>query len=87
METKMYSVYDSKAQSYGQPFHAPNDAVALRLFGDAVNDPDTQLNKYPEDFVLMAVGTWDDQTAELKGHTQRTVTTALAIKVMTNGKN
>lgn len=87
MKTEMYSVYDSKAQAYGLPFHAPNDAVALRIFGEAVNDPSTQLNKYPEDFVLFHLGRFDDQTAQFEITNIKSITTALAWRVMTNGQN
>lgn len=87
MITKLYCVYDSKSTSYGHPFHAPNDAVALRIFGEAVCDPATQLNKYPEDFVLYCIGDYNDETAEIKNNQLRSVTTALAMKVMTNGTN
>lgn len=87
MKNNIYSVFDSKAQAYGQPFHAPNDAVALRMFGGAVNDPGTQLNQYPEDFALYCLGAWDDQDAKYELHNPRAVTTALAIKVMTNHEN
>lgn len=87
MQTQLYTVYDSKAKAYSHPFHAPNDAVALRMFGEVANDPSTQISKYPEDFVLYHLGRFDDQDASFEINNIRAVTTALAIKVMTNGEN
>lgn len=87
MTTEIYSVYDSKAMTYGQPFHAINDGVAIRMFGGAANDPETTLNKFPEDFVLYHLGRFDDQSGRYEITNMRAVTTALAAKVMTNGEN
>ena len=61
---RIFTVYDSKAAIYGQPFYAVTDGIALRMFSDAVNNhsPDNALNRYPEDFTLYYIGEFDDAT-------------------------
>lgn len=80
METSLYSVYDSKARVYGHPFHAANDAVAVRMFADVCNDPDTTINKHPEDFILFKMARFDDQTGEITTHVLTSVTTAISLR-------
>lgn len=60
---EVFSVFDTKAESYLQPFFAANRALALRSFSDAANNASSQFAKHASDFVLFRIGTWDDQTA------------------------
>lgn len=62
MNLNIYAVYDRKAEAYMNPFHAPLDGMAIRMFSQSVNDPQTMLSKYPDDFTLYRIGTFDDQT-------------------------
>lgn len=57
---KMFTVYDSKAEAYLPPFYSKSKGEALRSFTDAVNDPQSQLNKHPEDYTLFEVGDFDE---------------------------
>lgn len=57
---KLYSVFDSKAQSYGPIFGVPNDVVATREFVAVVVAKDSVINKYPDDFELHCVGEFLD---------------------------
>lgn len=60
MKYGIYSVFDCKANAYAQPFYAPNRPVALRNFAAAQEDPNSVLSKFPGDFVLYELGTFDD---------------------------
>lgn len=64
---KLYSVYDEKASCYGNPFSSVSDGVAMREFGDAVSNTSNRnpLNEHASDFVLYAVGTFDERSGEL----------------------
>lgn len=64
MQLCMYSVFDNKAKIFLQPFFMQNDAVATRFFVDAANDPDSIICKHPEDYALMYLGTFDNETSE-----------------------
>ena len=57
-----YSIFDTKALHYHLPFFSPNDAVAIRLMGDLVNDPQSRIAQHPADYVLYRVGLYDDAT-------------------------
>lgn len=65
MITKMYSVFDSKAAIFGVPFFYLRDEIALRAFGDLVNEPGTLPSRHPEDFSLFYIGEFDDFSGEV----------------------
>ena len=56
---KLYTIYDEKAESYGNPFSALNDKVAIRIFEDASNDPSTQIHHHKEDFILYGLANYN----------------------------
>lgn len=62
MNTKVYSLFDSKAECYGTPFFMPNRAMAIRAFGNLASDRDTLVAKHPTDFTLFEIGSFDDHT-------------------------
>jgi len=57
-------VYDSKTGIYAQPNFMPTVQSAQRMWPEAALDPNTQIGKYPSDFTLFHVGTYDDETAK-----------------------
>jgi hypothetical protein len=66
MILKIYSIYDSAAKAYTQPWFMPNDAVALRAFENNVNDEKGgQIYSNPDQFTLFHIGEWDDEKAEV----------------------
>ena len=66
--TKIFAVWDSKAEAYMQPFFASTVGLALRIFSDNVANQDSVLFKYPDDFVLFEIGLWDERTGEMINH-------------------
>jgi len=62
MKEECFSVYDAAARRYLQPFFAPTIEVALRMFRTVVNTGEHQFNKFPEDYVLFHLGTFDGET-------------------------
>lgn len=69
MKTKAFSVYDVKAKFYGKPVYQRNAAEAIRAFETECNAPESQLCKYPQDFVLFEIGEYDDETGILTSET------------------
>lgn len=61
----LYSVFDQKAKAYLAPFAMTNDDVAMRAFADTVNDGESPMAKHPEDYTLIRLGTFDDDTGEI----------------------
>ena len=60
MILKIFSVYDTAAGAYLQPFFAPTTGLAIRSFSDAVNDPNHQFAKYSHDYNLYLLGEFND---------------------------
>lgn len=59
------SVLDMKGLFYSAPFASINENTAARDFAAAVSDKDSQIGKFPEDFRLMKVGEFDDNTGRI----------------------
>lgn len=57
-----FTVFDSAAKAYLDPFFAPTIESALRSFREVVNRPDHQFNKFPEDYTLFHVGQFCQET-------------------------
>lgn len=66
--TKVFSVYDNKAEAFMQPFFADTVGLALRAFQQNTENKDSVLNKYPNDFVLYEIGQFNDITGELENY-------------------
>jgi len=62
---QIFSVYDSKAAAYTQPFYAVNSRVAVRMFTELANDPKHTFGMHPEDFTLFELGSFDDATGTI----------------------
>ncbi len=60
---RIFSVYDSAAEAYLLPFTLPTKGLAIRGFGEAVNNPKHDFSKYAEQYTLFELGTFDDATA------------------------
>jgi hypothetical protein len=64
MILKVFSVYDSKVEVYFPPFMLKNKGEALRGMMELVTDGKSNISKYPEDFTLFELGSFDDSTAK-----------------------
>lgn len=60
----VFSVRDSAAKAFLPPWIMHQVPMAVRLFGNTVNQPDHQWSANPEDFSLYRLGTWDDGSAQ-----------------------
>lgn len=62
MIVKIFSVFDKKARSFCTPFYMPNVETAVRAFHQAANDKSIDVGRYPADFDLFMLGTFNDET-------------------------
>lgn len=69
MKKVYYAVYDTKAKVYSGPFLEVTDGTAIRAIQDAVRSPDHPFARHASDFSLHKIGTFDDQSGEIEGHT------------------
>lgn len=56
---KAFTVRDQKAGTYNPPFFKKTHGEAIRDFHTVCNDPQSLINKFPEDFDLYQVGEYD----------------------------
>lgn len=65
MKTEVFTVYDSAARLYLEPFFAETVEVALRMFRVLVNKEGHSFNRWPQDYVLFHVGSYNAEVGEL----------------------
>ena len=80
MKQFLYTVNDIIAGTALAPFVAVKDAVAVRYFSGALADPNSQIHKSPGDLSLFRVGTFDDETMIVEGHSPELVVTGSLLK-------
>lgn len=76
MKKNLYSIYDSKANYFGNPFTSVNHATAIRTFSQACEDPNSELNRHSIDFSLFFIGTYDDEVGVV--HSENHINLGLA---------
>jgi len=59
MVNKLFSVHDTVAKTFIQPFCVPSVAIAIRHFTNCANDKQTDIGRNPSDFVLYELGEFD----------------------------
>lgn len=59
MNVQIFSIFDMAAKRYMDPFTGPTIEFALRGFKEACTTAEHQFNKFPEDYCLYHVGTFD----------------------------
>lgn len=65
---KVFSIYDSKAEIFLNPFMSKTKGEALRILSNVVNDPSHQFCMHAADFTLFELGAWDDVSAKYTMH-------------------
>lgn len=65
MVLKMYSIRDSKAEVFNTPFFQKTHGEAERSFAELCKDEKSFVAKYPDDYDLYYLGTYDDQTGKM----------------------
>lgn len=73
MIQKLFAVFDVKTDLYSPVMTAPTVGHAKRLFAELVQDKTGLPGKYPADYKLVELGTYNDetggiQTCELVSH-------------------
>jgi len=81
MNVNIYAVYDTKAEAFGAPFTLQADGIAVRSFIQACENPESEFNRYPNDFTLYQIGTYDDSNAFIATNKpEELITAAQALK-------
>ncbi|WNK15069.1 MAG: nonstructural protein [Microvirus sp.] len=61
MKTQIFTVYDSTAKAFHNPYYSANVPSGQRAFRTAVSDQTTLFYKSSEDFTLWHIGEFDDE--------------------------
>ena len=77
MKFSVYAIKDAALGTYAAPFTQPNNAVAMRSFGDLANDPNSNLSRHPSDYALVRLGTFDDDTGVFESEEPTTIAYAV----------
>lgn len=83
MKLEIFSVYDSAAQAFMQPFFAVSKGSALRSLTDAVNDEKHEFSKHAGDYTLFLLGSFDDNSGEFSCAPPERVVTCLELVMKT----
>lgn len=63
----IYAISDKLSKKLQEPFHSESNEMAIRIFSSVVKNPHTIISSKPEDFSLIKVGEWDNQSGII-GH-------------------
>lgn len=62
----LVALYDRAVEAHAPVMTVSTKNEALRSFRQAVNDKTTPINQNPTDYELYVIGTYNDQTGEIK---------------------
>lgn len=65
MKMSYFSIYDDKAQSFGQMFPSQTLGTAERAFSESIKNPESPHAKHPADFSLYHILDLDDETGHV----------------------
>lgn len=78
---KVVAVQDARSGFFMRPSFGNHLGSILRDWESVVNDPQSQMNKYPEDFALYELGEYDDISGNFKCEaTPRLLSTARQVQ-------
>jgi len=72
MKYKVFSIFDTKAATFSQPFYSANLITATRWARILVNDGESVVSHSPYDFQVMVIGEFDDESGALVAPNQPT---------------
>lgn len=85
MQLKIYSIRDAKAEIFNTPFYKLTHGEAERDFQTLVNDQKSMVAKYPEDYDLYYLGSFDDNTGKAQWNdTPQHITKAIGLSKPTS---
>lgn len=83
---KIFSIYDTKAETYSAPFTKLTVGLAVRDFTDAANNADNMIGKYPHDYALFEIGTFDETSGKIENYSAN-INLGLAVEFLKPDEN
>lgn len=65
MLMQIFSVYDGKSKAFARPFFSFNVSTATRELQASVREGGSLLSKFPDDFQLWHIGTFNDEVGSV----------------------
>lgn len=65
MHSGMYAIQDMEAKLFHEPMCFKTDVDAKRFFVTVINDKNTFVAKFPNEHVLVKIGTYDNEAGKL----------------------
>lgn len=66
MNKSVFAIFDGKAGAFADPFYSHTKDTAIRDFLAASSVPDSIIQKFPEDFILFHIATFDPHNARFE---------------------
>ena len=70
---ELFTINDSKANTHLPPFTSENSGSATRQFEQILSNPNHLLAKYPEDFTLIRIGKFNQESGAIEHTDHMTV--------------
>lgn len=64
---RIFAVYDHRLGGYTTPFVFQTEGMAWRWFADQLADPSNPMCRWPQDYELHVVGSFDKQSGKVVG--------------------
>jgi len=65
---RVYSIRDVKTNVYNTPYFQTHKAGSMRMFAELCSDKQSTINKFPADFQLYELGTFNSETGKFTSH-------------------
>jgi len=63
---EIFAIFDSKVQAFANPWFSRSAAEAGRAVGAAMQDTTSLLHKFPEDYSVHHLGSFDDESGVIE---------------------
>lgn len=66
MNKFVFVIYDNQSELYSSPFFSVRKETAVRDLLRAAQSPESEIHHAPADYDMYCLGTYEDETAEIK---------------------
>jgi len=66
MQIKIYAIRDNRTESFNIPTFAKSDSEMVRMIQISIMDGESMLAKFPKDYDLYFMGTYDNETGTME---------------------
>ncbi len=87
MKTQIYSIFDTASGTYQKPTFARADGEIMREFQNITTDKKHPCGEHPEDYSLVRLGNFDDQTGKVVNEENECLATGLEMVALARSKS